>query len=62
MSDHPQLLFIQSALRELESLRDAAVYNGPTEQKLTAYLRAACKCMELALMEAEARDRQDATL
>lgn len=53
--DHPQLFFIRKALRDLESLRDAAVCNGPGEQKLAAYLRATCKCCELALMEAEGR-------
>ena len=57
MNEHPQILFIRRALTDLESLRDAAVCNGPGEQKLAAYLRAACKCMELALMEAESGER-----
>jgi len=54
MEEHPQLPFICRALSDLESLRDAAVCNGPSEQKLAAYLRAACKCCELAVMEAKA--------
>jgi hypothetical protein len=52
--EHPQLSSLHEALSNLESLRDAAIFNGPQEQKLAAYLRAACKCVELALMEAKA--------
>ena len=53
MDAHPQLPFIRQALCDLESLRDAATCNGPQEQRLAAYLAAACKCMELALLEAD---------
>jgi hypothetical protein len=53
MIEHPQISFLQSALRNLTSLHDAAQCNGPDEQKLAAYLGAACKCVELAIIEAE---------
>jgi hypothetical protein len=59
MIEHPQLSFIRRALSDLESLRDAAVCNGVGEQKLAAYLRAACKCVELAMMEATSRKTND---
>lgn len=50
------VLEIHEALNNLERLRDAAIDSGET--KLSAYLRAACKCCELALMmEAQARNR-----
>jgi len=59
MNEHPQLYFIHKVLNDLESLRDAAVCNGTQEDKLAAYLRAACKCIELALMEAKSRPIKD---
>jgi hypothetical protein len=48
-------LQISAALADLEKLRDMAI--DMSEPKLSAYLRAACKCCELALMEAQAKTR-----
>lgn len=52
---HTAYLQISAALANLEELRDMAI--DMKEPKLSAYLRAACKCCELALMEAQARNR-----
>jgi hypothetical protein len=56
MSDldtHSVYLQISAAMANLEKLRDMAI--DMDELKLVAYLRAACKCCELALMEAQAK-------
>jgi len=50
MIEHPQLSSIRRALDDLEGLRDAADANR--EPRLAAYLRAACKVVELAIGEA----------
>lgn len=47
--EHIQLRFLQRALDNLHGLRGAAESNG--EPKLAAFLGAACKAVELAIME-----------
>lgn len=59
MQHHPQLIFIQRTLSDLESLRDAADANG--EPRLAAYLRAACKATELAIGEAGGHSQPEKT-